>query len=142
MATVQGKDDILKISADAGVTKLTVVCESSHNFNFTRNSSRTATKCDSGTSALALGPYEWSFDASLIVKTDPGGTECSYEALLGYAVAGTALLIYNDNPVGVGTNWQTTGTVYITDLTKTSEVEGLVSVDVTFSGDGSLDITP
>jgi TP901-1 family phage major tail protein len=142
MATVQGKDDILKISADTGTTYKTVVCETTHSFQFTRNSSRTATKCDSGTSALALGSYEWSFQASFVVKTDPAGTETSYEDILGYAVAGTALLIKNDNPLGTGTNWQELGTVYITDLSKTAEVEGLVSCDVTFSGDGALDVSP
>jgi TP901-1 family phage major tail protein len=142
MANKQGKDDILQVSSDSGTTWLTVVCESSHTFNFTRNSSRTATKCDGGTSALNLGSYEWSFQSSLVVKTDPSVSEASYELLLGYAHAATSLQIRNADPSPAGTNWYTLGTVYITDLSKSAEAEGLVTVDVTFSGDGALDITP
>lgn len=142
MATKQGKDDLIQISADSGTTWLTVVCETTHTFNFTRNSSRTATKCDGGTSALNLGSYEWSFQAGLVVKTDPGASEASYEQLLGYSVNATALQIRNADPNPAGTNWYHLGTVYITDLSKTAEAEGLVTVDVTFSGDGALDVTP
>lgn len=142
MANVQGKDDVLFLSSDAGVTWKTLVCETSHTFNFTRNSSTTATKCDSGTSARSLGAYEWSFQSSVVVKTDPGASEVSYEDLLGWSVAGTGILIRNANPSPAGTNYYHSGTVYITDLSKSSEVDGLVSADVTFSGDGALDITP
>lgn len=142
MANKQGKNEILQVSADAGVTWLTVVCETSNTFNFTRNSSRIATKCDGGTSALNLGSYEWSFQSSLVVKTDPGATEASYEMLLGWAINSTALQIRNADPNPAGTNWYHLGTVYITDLNKTAEAEGLVTSDVTFSGDGALDVTP
>ena len=141
MAKVQGKDDILEVSSDSGVTWKTIICETSHSFQFTRNSSRVATKCDSGTSSVILGSYEWSFQSSFVVETAPSGTQISYEDLLGFAQAGTALQIRNQNGAS-GANWYTAGTVYITDLTKTAEEAGLVSVDVTLAGDGVLDVTP
>lgn len=142
MATKQGKDDILQVSTDSGTTWLTLVCESSHTFNFTRNTSTQPTKCDGGTSARVLGSYEWSFQSSVVVKTDPTSSEASYEQILGWSVNGTALLLRNADPNPAGTNYYHYGTVYITDLTKTAEVDGLVTADVTFSGDGAIDITP
>jgi predicted secreted protein len=142
MATKQGKDDILQVSVDSGTTWLTLVCESSHTFNFTRNTSTQATKCDGGTSARILGSYEWSFQSSVVVKTDPSVSEASYELLLSWAQGGTALLLRNADPSPAGTNFYHYGTVYVTDLTKTAETDGLVTADVTFSGDGALDITP
>jgi TP901-1 family phage major tail protein len=141
MANIQGKDDVLMLSSDSGTTWKTLVCETSHTFNFTRNSTTTATKCDSGTSARSLGAYEWSFQSSVVVKTDPGATEISFEDLLSLSVAGTGVLIRSANPNPAGTNFYISGTVYITDLSKTAETDGLVSADVTFSGDGALDIS-
>lgn len=142
MANKQGKDDIIQISADGGTTWLTVVCETSHSFSFNRNSSTVSTKCDAGTTQRVLGSYEWSFQSSLVVKTDPTASEVSFEALLGYAVGGTRLRVRNADPNPAGTNWFTQGDVFVTDLQKTAEVDGLVTVDVTWSGDGALDITP
>lgn len=140
MANVQGKDDILELSTDGGSTWKTLICETSHSFNFNRNTNRTPTKCDGGTSALGIGSYEWSFQSSVVVETAPTVTQVSYEDLLAWAVGATALLLRNSNGTS-GANFHHSGSVYITDLSKTAEVDGLVTADVTFSGTNALDIS-
>lgn len=142
MGKLQGKDDVLYLSSDGGTTKKALVCETSHSFQGTRNTTRTPTKCDGGTSAVGLGSYEWNFQSSIVVETAPSAGQVSYEDLLGWFVGGTQLDLYNANPDPAGTNFYHAGKVYVTDLSKSAEVEGLVSAEVTFSGDGVLDITP
>lgn len=138
MASVQGTNDKIELSSDGGSTWKFVICETSNTFNFTRNTTRTPTKCDGGTSALSIGTYEWSFNAGIVVDTAPTAGQCSYEELLSWAQAGTSLLLRNQNDA-TGVNYYHSGTVYITSLTKTSEAEGLVSAEIEFSGDGVLD---
>lgn len=141
MANVNGVDDKIELSSNGGSTWKFVICETTNTFTGTRNSSKTPTKCDGGTTAASKGTYEWSFSAGIVIDTAPTVGQVSYEELLAWFVGGTDLLLRNQNDA-TGVNYYHSGTVFISSLSKSSEAEGLVTADIEFSGNGALDYTP
>jgi predicted secreted protein len=139
MAQVNGKDVKTKISIDAGVTYLDLVCETSGGIEITSSPTTTATKCGTKTAA---GVPEWSIPIEGLVETVPAGTEISYEQLLAAIINGTALKVKILTPDPAGTDFYHQGDCVLTDLSLSLPADDYASFTGTLSGNSTLDITP
>jgi hypothetical protein len=138
---VQSTNNLLMISADAGVTWKQLVCLNGHTFNGETPVTEEDTQC--GTLS-GLGSNRWSYEAEGVVDTAPvGASQVSYEDILGYWNTQTLLLIRDQEPetVSPGTSWYHNGSVYITSISKPAQVGSYVKFTVTFTGSGALDTT-
>lgn len=137
--TLQSNLVPVKVSSDGGSTKKTIVCKKGWTFN--HDTSTTEEETDCGT-LRGIGSNTWSVDVEGVVNTTPASTEVSAEDLLGFASAQTSLVIFLDYPVGSGTDLYASGTCYLTNFKITNQVGSLMTFSGTFSGTGTLDITP
>lgn len=129
-------------SADSGTTWLNIVCKSGWTFNHETSTTEDETDCGTLT---GIGSNKWSFDVEGVVNTTPtGGSEVSAETLLGYASGQTLLLIRAQYPTSgsPGTDLYASGSGYITNFRVTNSVGSLLKFSLTFTGTGTLDITP
>jgi hypothetical protein len=127
----------LKISTDAGTTKKSIVCLQEAGFSFTTATTEEVSQCGTHT---GKGASSWEYTTTIIVNTAPTAeTEVSYADLLALAVAKTDFLVYDQHPSD-GSDWYQSGTVFISNLTKTGGAEGLVKASMTLKGSGTLDI--
>jgi hypothetical protein len=140
MAQINGKDVSVQLSSDSGTTWKTLICEIDHTFSLTRETSSVFTKCDSGTATVSLGAYSWQVTGNAVADTAPGATEVSYEDMLGWAQAGTSLMILMEHDAAGG-DFTESGTGYITSLERTAGTVDPIQFSFTFSGTGALDIT-
>lgn len=127
---------LLQISTDAGTTKKSLVCLTAANFAGTTPVNREDSWC--GT-AVGLGSNTFEWTADFILNTAPSGTEISYEGLLAIWHAQTLALLYDSEPAD-GSNFYSSASVYITNITKTQQAGQLIKASITFSGVGVLDI--
>jgi predicted secreted protein len=136
MAAIQGNDVTVELSSDAGVTFKTLICETRSGVQITRDTTSQATKCNSGTVQLGLGAYSWSFSFDAVVDTAPSVSQVTYNDLLGWIVAGTALT----GRVEEAGEFTHEGSVYITDLSLDAATGETVQFSGTISGTGALTI--
>lgn len=139
--TVQSNLVPIAISSDSGSTYKTIVCKKGYTFNGSTSTTKEETDCGVFT---GIGANEWSFDFDGIVNTSPASTEFSYEDLLGFWSAQTALKVKVQTPTSgsPGVDFYMQGDVYLTSLTQTNSVGSLIQFSGTFTGTGTLDITP
>lgn len=140
MATIAANSFLVELSADAGTTYKSLVCEENSSATFETSTTSRVTKCGTFTTGSEQTAV---FDYTGVVKSDPSGTELSYETILGYWLAGTSLVIRRENPAA-GANIYQKATVTITSLGDESNAGDLVSFNVTFtvSDTSTLDFTP
>lgn len=138
--TVQSNLVPIYLSADSGSTYKSVVCKKSASFKGSTSTTEEETDCGI---LLGIGANKWSFDVEAIVNTTPASTEMSYEDILGYWQAQTALLVKYQYPTSgsPGADFYHQGTVYITDISQANSVGNLLSFTITLSGTGTLDVT-
>lgn len=138
--TVQSNLVPISLSSDSGSTYKTVVCKKSVNFKGSTSTTKEETDCGV---LVGIGANEWSFDVEAIVNTTPASTEFSYEDILGFWSAQTALLVKYQYPTSgtPGGDFYHQGTVYITDLSQANSVGNLLTFSMTLSGTGTLDIS-
>ena len=140
MAAIESNSFLVELSADGGTTFKSLVCEENSSATFETATTSRVTKC--GT--FSTGSEQTAtFDYTGVVKSDPTGTELSYETVLGYWKAGTALVIRRENPA-LGANIYQKADVTITSIGDESNAGDLVSFNVTFtvSDTSTLDFTP
>lgn len=141
VTTLQSNLVPVALSSDSGTTYKTVTCKKGWTFN--HDTSTTVEETDCG-SLTGLGSNTWSVDFEGVMNTSPASTELSAEDILGFASAQTSLLIKVQYPTSgsPGTDLYAQGAGYITNLRITNSVGSLMSFSFTFSGTGTLDITP
>lgn len=129
----------LLISSD-DITYKSVVCKKAANFNGTTPTNVEQTDCGP---MVGLGSNEWSVDIEGVLNTSPAGaTEISAKELLSYWNNQTFVYIKLQYPVGVGTNFYIQGGGYISSYKQSMTTGQLVNFSATFSGNGTVDITP
>lgn len=139
--TVQSNLVPIAISSDGGSTYKNIVCKKGYTFNGSTSTTKEETDCGTFT---GLGANEWSFDFDAVVNTTPSSGEFSYEDILGFWVAQTALKVKVQYPTSgsPGGDFYMQGDVYLSSLTQTNSVGSLIQFSGTFSGTGTLDNTP
>ena len=140
MATIAASGFLLELSADAGSTWKSVVCEVDSSGKFDSATNSVLTKC--GTFSIA-GEKSASFDYNGIVKSDPGASELSYEQIHAYWLADTSLVARRENPAG-GANLYQKMTGQITSMGDASKAGALVEFNFTFTctDTSTIDFTP
>lgn len=143
MATTTLQSNLVPIalSSDSGSTYKNVVCKKGWTLNHDTGTTKEETDC--GT-LVGVGSNDWSFDFEGVMNTTPASTELSAEDILGFASAQTLLLIKAQYPTSgsPGTDLYAQGQGYITNLKISNTVGSLMQFTFTFSGTGTLDITP
>jgi len=129
----------LMISTD-GTNYYSVVCKKAANFNGTTPTNVDDTDCGP---AVGLGSSQWTFDIEGVLNTTPNGaTEVSAKTVLQYWNAQTLLYIKMQYPNPGGTNFYIQGDGYITAFKLGVQIGQVVNFSATFSGNGTVDITP
>ena len=141
MAKIQGKDVNVKFSTDGGFSFKTLICEISNDVSLTRNTNSVSTKCDSGTSSIALGSYTWEISGEAAVDDSPSGTQGTYADLLTLFVNGTSFVAQVQDPTSSAGEYFHKGNVYCTSLSLTNQVDGISTFSFTLLGDGAVDIS-
>lgn len=122
------------ISSD-GITYKNVVCKKVWNLSSDVEISAEETDCGRLTS---VGTPGWTFDAEFVLNTTPNGaTEWGYDALFAFHNAGTLIYVKTTS----GSSYYRQGQGYITSWKETANQGGMVTAQITFTGDGTLDIT-
>jgi len=140
MATIQSEAFFVELSADAGSTWKSVVCETDSSASFESTTNSVLTKCGSFSTA---GEQTATVEYNGVVKSDPGAGELSYEQIHAYWKAGTALVIRRENPAG-GANLYQKMDGTITSMSDASAAGELVTFSFTFtcSDTSTIDFTP
>lgn len=137
--TIQSNLVPFALSSD-DITYKNVVCKKSWNFNGTTPKNVEDTDCGPLT---GLGSNNFSFDFEMVLNTTPNGsTEMSAKevlALWNNQTFSYAKVLY---PAGTGSNFYIQGSGYITSFTLQNTVGNLMTFTGTFTGNGSVDITP
>lgn len=127
------------VSTD-GVTYKMIVCK--RGVTFTGNTPVTTEDTDCGP-IVGIASNQWTFDIDAVVNTTPDiGTAESYEQILAWWSAQTLLYVRWAHPDSAGTNFYHQGTAYITNLTSAVTQGASMTFTITFTGQGSLDVTP
>lgn len=136
--TVQANLVPFALSTD-DVTYNNVVCKKSWNFNGTTQTSTEQTDCGPLT---AVGSNEFTFDFEMVLNTTPNAGEISAKDVLtiwNNQTYAYAKVLY---PNPGGTNFFVQGGGYITSFVLQNTVGNLMTFTGTFTGNGSVDITP
>lgn len=140
MAKIESNDVVTEVSTDSGTTWKTLICETTGGFEFTRDESEAPrTKCDSDATGKTITPtgYSWSMPFDALVDDAPDGTQVTYADCLSWAVNKTLVMVRRTK----ATEFLTSGSAYLMQLSESSEVDGYVAFSGTFQGTGDLDIT-
>lgn len=134
--TIQSNLVPIAISTNGSLYK-NLVCKKSWGFKGTTPTSIEQTDCGP---LVGLGSNEWSFDAEIIINTSPSGaSELSAKELLDIWNNQTLAYMKVLYPNSDGSNFYIQGSGYITAYNMTNTVGSLMSVTVTFSGNGTVD---
>lgn len=117
-----------------------VVCKKAWSFN-----GDTPTKTDESDCGvhIGLGANTWSFDFEILLNTTPdGSTEMSAKDVLALWNGQTVTYVKVQYPANNGASFFITGSGYITKFTLTNTVGSLITFTGTFTGNGTVDITP
>lgn len=127
------------ISTD-DITYKTITCKKAGNFNGTTPTNVEQTDCGP---MVGLGSNEWSVDIEGVLNTAvEGATQVSAKELLGYWNGQTFVYIKIQYPSPGGTNFYLQGGGYISSFKLGIQTGQLVNFSATFSGNGTVDITP
>lgn len=122
------------------ITYKNVVCKKSWNFNGTTTTNPEETDCGVLT---GIGANAFTFDFEMVLNTTPdGATEMSAKDVLtiwNNQTLAYAKVLY---PSPAGGNFYIQGAGYITSFTLQNQVGNVMTFTGTFSGNGSVDITP
>lgn len=137
--TLQSNLVPFKLSTD-DITYKNVVCKKAWSFNGTTPTNIEETDCGP---LVGLGTNNWSFDFEMVLNTTPNGsTEMSAKDVLSIwnnQTAAYAKVLYPDPG---GTTFYLQGSGYITNFVLQNTVGNLMTFTGTFSGQGTVDITP
>lgn len=136
MAAIQANEVSVQLSIDGGTTQKTLICETRSGVSMTRDTTSTQTKCNSGVAVVGIGALSWSFDFDAVVDTAPSGSQVTYNDMLGWINAGTAITA----TIEFTGEFFHQGLVYVTDLSLDASVGETVKFSGTLSGSGALDI--
>ena len=140
MAKIAANDVVTEVSTDSGTTWKTLICETTGGFDFQRDESEAPrTKCDAAATGKTITPtgYSWSMPFDALVDTAPDADQVTYADCLSWAVNKTLVMIRRTK----ATEFLTSGSAYLMELSESSEVDGYVAFSGTFRGTGDLDIT-
>ena len=122
------------------ITYKSVVCKKAANFNGTTPTNVEQTDCGP---MVGLGSNEWSVDIEGVLNTSPAGaTEISAKEMLSYWNNQTSIYVKMQYPNPGGSNFYLQGNGYITSFKLGVQTGKLVNFSATFSGNGTVDITP
>lgn len=137
--TVQSNLVPFALSTD-DITYKNVVCKKAWNFNGTTPTNVEDSDCGSLT---GLGSNNWTFDFEMVLNTTPdGATQMSAKdvlALWNNQTFSYAKVLY---PSPGGANFFIQGGGYITNFVLQNTVGNLMTFTGTFTGNGTVDITP
>lgn len=140
MSTIQGKDAILKISAD-GTTYKEIVCEVSHAFKRSRSTNSIETKCYGGVAYISVGALSGSIDFTGVFETQPGTTQVGANDMLDYLENATYLYFKLEVPTG-GADRYRQGRCYVTSFDEDAKVGDVMQFNFTLTIDGAVGTTP
>lgn len=129
MATIQSEAFFVELAESPFTTWKKVVCETDSSASFESSTNSVLTKC--GTFATD-GEQTATVEYNGVVKSDPATDELSYEQMLSYWKAGTALRIRRENPAG-GANIYQVMDGAVTSLSDASAAGELVTFSFTFT---------
>jgi hypothetical protein len=117
-----------------------VVCKKAWGFKGTTPTNVEETDCGP---MVGLGSNNFSFDFQMVLNTTPNGaTEMSAKDVLTIWNNQTACYVKVQYPGGVGTDFYLQASGYITSFELTNQVGNLMTFSGTFTGNGTVDITP
>jgi hypothetical protein len=117
-----------------------LVCKRGVTFNGTTPVTTEDTDCGP---IVGIASNQWSFDIDIIVNTTPDiGTSESYEQLLKWWDAQTPLYVRWNHPDSSGLNFYHKGQAYITKISGQVQQGNAMNCQVTFTGQGSIDVNP
>lgn len=127
------------VSTDGSSWKM-IVCKRGITFN--GNTPVTTEDTDCGP-IIGIASNQWSFDVDVVVNLTPDiGTQESYEQLLAWWDAQTLLYVRWAYPDSGGTDFFHKGQAYITNITSQVQQGNAMNAQLTFSGQGAIDVTP
>lgn len=136
--TIQANLVPFALSSD-NITYKNVVCKKSWNFNGTTATNVEETDCGP---LVGLGSNAFTFDFEMVLNTTPDSDQMSAKdvlALWNNQTSSYAKVLY---PNPGGTNFFIQGSGYITSFVLQNTVGSLMTFTGTFSGNGTVDITP
>lgn len=137
--TIQANLVPFSLSVD-NTTYKNVVCKKSWNFNGTTQTNTEQTDCGPLT---AVGSNEFTFDFEMVLNTTPdSATQMSAKEVL--AIWNSQAITYAKvlYPDPAGSNFYIQGAGYITSFVLQNSVGNLMTFTGTFTGNGTVDITP
>jgi hypothetical protein len=136
--TIQSNLVPFALSTD-GSTYKNVVCKKSWNFNGTTATNVEETDCGP---LVGLGSNNFTFDFEMVLNTTPDSDQMSAKDVLTIWNSQTlsyAKVLY---PSPGGGNFFIQGSGYITSFVLQNTVGNLMTFTGTFSGNGTVDVTP
>ncbi len=117
-----------------------LVCKRGITFNGTTSTTPEDTDCGP---IVGVASNQWTFDVDLIVNLTPDiGTAESYEQIVKWWDAQTLLYVRWNYPDSAGTDFYHQGQAYITSITGQVQQGGAMNCQVTFTGQGAIDVNP
>lgn len=141
MASLQSTNYPIELSFDNGSTWQFLVCLTQYNIPLERATNVTETFCGTET---GLGALSFNPTGNAVAETTPQSNQVTYKRLLT-AIEGQELIRFRVQAPGsgsVGNYFYLSGTCYVTSLNLTFNTGDVVGFDWTFTGTGSIDITP
>lgn len=117
-----------------------VVCKKAWSFKGSTPTNVEETDCGP---MVGLGSNNFSFDFQMVLNTTPdGATQISAKTVLQYWNAQTPVYVKVQYPASVGTDFYLQASGFITNFELVNSVGNLMTFNGTFTGNGTVDITP
>ena len=137
--TVQSNLVPIAFSVD-DITYKAWLCKKAWNFKGTTPTNVEETDCGP---LVGLGSNNFSFDAQIVLNTTPdGATQWLFKDVLGHWNNQTYGYVKVLFPAVTGATFYIQGAGYITNLEVVNQVGNLMTANITFAGNGTVDITP
>lgn len=146
MQNIQAINVPFQLSADGGLTYLTVVCVSEHTLPLTRDTTDTNTQCGV---AVGIGPVKFNPTFNAVCNTENNPGQVSMQQMKKWLIDGTQLKYRVQDPQtstsaggSVGSNAYLSGQCLISAVTETYTVGDVVKYSGTLKGIGVPSYTP
>lgn len=136
MAEIQGKDIVIQISSDAGVTYKTLICLETLTVDMSSATNERETRCGTKT---GVSPNKATMTGTFVWDDAPGGTEVSGPDMLSWKNANTSVLVKAVH-VTTPAKFFVQGAAYLTALTLNAPSDDVFDGNFTFNVTGTIDI--
>lgn len=132
-----GKDVIIEISRDAGVSWLPIVCLQDVTLNTSVEALTTSNRCRGRFSASQPNTFSYTIDGTGNIVEDWEITEAAYQAVMEMSTTGELFLW---RMTDADATYYRGGEAWVSEDTETFPNDDFATFDFTFNGTGTLDV--